>query len=204
MPNFPDIPGTGLVTGTGRRAGKIAVGAGLAAIAIGGYLVRRLVRGGGDEASPSADPISEPPTPQAVAEQKREEAPDAPAAPAEEAPLAPEPPPAHEEPPASDRPPATTGTDAPPKPAAEPGDRSKDEDPHHALNNPVGDPDPTEWPDPYEKRADPRDPADPDQQPFGEEPHAPTNAESTSEPHPSEDPEAGDRAAPPRRDKLDD
>src|SRR3954469_21060926 len=71
------------------------------------------------------------------------------------------------------------------------GPPSPDRDPHHALNNPVGDPDPTEWPDPYEKREDPRDPADPDGMPFGEEPHPPTGSTSTSEPHPSEDPEAG-------------
>jgi len=32
-------------------------------------------------------------------------------------------------------------------------------DPHHELSNPVGDPDPTEFPDPYERRPDPRDPA---------------------------------------------
>ncbi|CAN5203423.1 hypothetical protein BH20ACT20_BH20ACT20_01480 [soil metagenome] len=80
----------------------------------------------------------------------------------------------------------------------------RDRDPHHALNNPVGEPDPTEWPDPYEKREDPRDPPDPDGQPFGEEPHAPTGSISTSEPHPSQDLEARDRAAPPERDNLDD
>src|SRR4051794_8590576 len=90
------------------------------------------------------------------------------------------------------------------KPQSEPGDRSADPSPHHALNTPVGDPDPTEWPDPYEKRDDPRDPGDPDEQPFGAEPHPPTNAESTSEPHPDQDPEAGDRAEPPKREKLDD
>lgn len=33
------------------------------------------------------------------------------------------------------------------------------DEPHHDLNNPVGEPDPTEWPDPYEKRPDPRDDA---------------------------------------------
>ncbi len=72
-------------------------------------------------------------------------------------------------------------------------------DPHHALNNPIDDPDPTEWPDPYEKRPDPLDPGEP----FGEEPHAPTGATSTSAPHPKQDLEAGDRAQPPERDKLD-
>jgi hypothetical protein len=83
------------------------------------------------------------------------------------------------------------------------GDISRDRPPHHVLNNPVGEPDPTEWPDPYEKREDPRDPADPDGQPFGEEPHPATGATSTSEPHPSQDPEAGDRWEGPKRDKLD-
>jgi hypothetical protein len=40
-------------------------------------------------------------------------------------------------------------------------DRSRDPEPHHALNNPVGEPDPTEYPDPYEEREDPRDEAHP-------------------------------------------
>ncbi len=75
----------------------------------------------------------------------------------------------------------------------------------YALNNPVtDDPDPTEWPDPYEKRDDPLDPPDPDDEPFGESPHVPPGAESTSQPHPDQDIEAGERAKPPKRDKLDD
>jgi hypothetical protein len=78
-----------------------------------------------------------------------------------------------------------------------------DRDPHHELNNPATDPDPTEWPDPYDKRPDPRDPSDPDAQPFGDEAHAPTGATSTSEPHPDQDIEAGE-TKPPNRDKLDD
>jgi hypothetical protein len=84
----------------------------------------------------------------------------------------------------------------------DPGDRSGDAEPHHALSNPANEPDPTEWPDPYERRDDPRDPPDPDAEPFGEEPHAPTGAESTSEPHPSHDPESPDWEGP-KRDKLD-
>jgi hypothetical protein len=64
-------------------------------------------------------------------------------------------------------------------------------DPHHALNNPVGEPDETEWPDPYERREDPRD-----------EDHPQTGSTSTSEPHPSDDPEA-EPSEPPERDKLD-
>jgi hypothetical protein len=75
-------------------------------------------------------------------------------------------------------------------------------DPHHSLNNPATDPDPTEWPDPYDKRPDPRDPA-PDDEPFGDESHTPTGATSTSEPHPDQDIEA-DYVEAPERDKLDD
>ena len=73
-------------------------------------------------------------------------------------------------------------------------------DPHHALNNPVtDDPDLTEYPDPYETREDPKAPVAP-----GEEvPHVPTNARSSSEPHPDADIQAPD-ANPPERDNLDD
>jgi hypothetical protein len=78
-------------------------------------------------------------------------------------------------------------------PEAEPGDRSKDPSPHHVLNNPVGEPDPTEWPDPYDTREDPRAPEDPDGLPFGEEPHPQNGSLSTSEPHPKQDPEVPDR-----------
>jgi len=72
------------------------------------------------------------------------------------------------------------------------GDRSKDSEPHHALNNPAGDPDATEWPDPYDKREDPRD-----------EEHPPTGSTSTSEPHPAQDPEA-EPSEGPKRDRVDD
>jgi hypothetical protein len=81
-------------------------------------------------------------------------------------------------------------TGFPEPPGRDPGDLSKDDEPHHTLNNPVDDPDPTEWPDPYEKRPDPRD---------GPGPAGP----STSEPHPSQDLEA-EPSEPPERDKLDD
>jgi hypothetical protein len=86
----------------------------------------------------------------------------------------------------------------PEPPGKDPGDRSKDPDPHHSLNTPVGEPDPTEWPDPYERRPDPRGPGNgaPDA------PHPPTGSTSTSEPHPSQDPEAPDWEGP-KRDKLD-
>jgi hypothetical protein len=84
-----------------------------------------------------------------------------------------------------------------------PEDERRRPSPHRSLSNPVRDPDPTEWPDPYEKREDPRDPEDPDHRPFGEEPHPASGSTSTSEPHPSKDPEAGDRWEGPKRDKVD-
>jgi len=73
-----------------------------------------------------------------------------------------------------------------------PGDHSKDEEPHHALNNPADSPDETEWPDPYDKREDPRGP--------GETP--PEGATSTSEPRGPQDDEA-DYYEGPKRDKVD-
>jgi hypothetical protein len=84
-----------------------------------------------------------------------------------------------------------------------PGDISGDSEPHHALNNPADEADETEWPDPYERREDPRDPPDPDREPFGEEPHPQTGSTSTSEPHPAQDPEAEPWEGP-KRDKIDD
>jgi|SRR5215212_1969315 len=48
-------------------------------------------------------------------------------------------------------------------------------EPHHELNNPVREPDPTEYPDPFEKRPDPRDPDKPDAAPA---------SPSTSDPRP--------------------
>jgi hypothetical protein len=82
-------------------------------------------------------------------------------------------------------------------------DETPERDPHHSLNNPVGEPDPTEWPDPYDRRDDPLDPPDPDEEPFGEEPHPATGSRSTSQPHPDDDIEA-ERVHAPKRDKLDD
>jgi hypothetical protein len=73
-----------------------------------------------------------------------------------------------------------------------PGDRSNDPDPHHALNNPAEDPDETEWPDPYDKREDPR----------GPEGHPHPGDRSTSEPPPPEDPQAEPWEGP-KRDKVD-
>jgi hypothetical protein len=65
---------------------------------------------------------------------------------------------------------------------ANPGNHSEDAEPHHMLNNPVGDPDPTEFPDPYDEREDPLGPEDAD----GEERRPHPGAFSTSEPHPED------------------
>jgi hypothetical protein len=89
----------------------------------------------------------------------------------------------------------------PEPPGKDPGDRSQDRDPHHALNNPIEAPDESEWPDPYETRQDPREP--PPDDGLGDEPHPPAGASSTSDPHPSQDPEAEPVEAP-ERDRLDD
>ena len=68
-------------------------------------------------------------------------------------------------------------------------DSPPERDVHEALNEPATDPDPTEWPDPYDKRPDPRDPAAEDvEMDFGDV-HTPTGATSTSEPHHEVDPQ---------------
>jgi hypothetical protein len=74
-------------------------------------------------------------------------------------------------------------------------DERVDQNPHRALNNPVGEPDPTEWPDPYDRRPDPRFPP---LEIGGEVPHTPEGALSTSEPHHDADVEAGNTNAPDR------
>jgi hypothetical protein len=81
-------------------------------------------------------------------------------------------------------------------------EQTPERDPHHALNNPVGEPDPTEWPDPFDRREDPLDPIGPDGQPFGEQPHVPPGSRSTSQPHSKDDIEAP-YVEGPKRDKLD-
>jgi hypothetical protein len=73
---------------------------------------------------------------------------------------------------------------------------SGERDVHAALNQPATDPDPTEWPDPYDKRPDPRDPTDPQDMDFGDT-HTPTGATSTSEPHHESDPAVDPRKANP-------
>ncbi|MEA2215725.1 MAG: hypothetical protein QOK19_1286 [Solirubrobacteraceae bacterium] len=80
----------------------------------------------------------------------------------------------------------------------DPGESRGERDPHHMLNNPATDPDPTEWPDPYERRPDPRFPA-PDE---NGEIHPPEGSISTSQPHPGQDLQAPDSEAP-ERDRSD-
>lgn len=74
--------------------------------------------------------------------------------------------------------------------------------PHSPLNTPVGEPDPTEWPDPYDHREDPRDVPDDEGVFGGDGGHPPTGATSTSEPHPAQDPEAEPWEGP-KRDRVD-
>jgi hypothetical protein len=89
-------------------------------------------------------------------------------------------------------------TGFPEPPGADPGDISQHESPYHVLNTPVGDPDPSEWPDPYETRDDPLAPTD-----AGDQAARPaTGATSNSEPHPQQDPQVPEWNAP-DRDQLD-
>lgn len=93
-------------------------------------------------------------------------------------------------------------TGFPETPGRDPDDHSGDPEPHHALNHPVGQPDPSEWPDPYDNRPDPRDPDGGDPTRPGNAPHTVPGAVSTSEPNPKQDPEAEPWAEGPKRDKL--
>jgi hypothetical protein len=217
MPSLPDFPGKGLIEGATKRTWVVVTAAGAGAVAVGGFLARRVLGHAGQDGDPAAganaDPIAETPSAPPGAEAKpvpkpkpakpkpRKPKADKPKAqPKADKPKAAKPKPAPRA--KAAKPPETTGTDAPPKPQAEPGKATGGRDPHHALNNPVvDDPDMTEYPDPYETREDPRDP---EELASGEEPHPPTGAESTSEPPLEQDPEVEDGGRPPRREKLDD
>src|SRR5918911_5298587 len=94
-------------------------------------------------------------------------------------------------------PPGTPATGFPETPGADPGDISREPTPHTALNVPVGEPDPTEWPDPYDHREDPLGPPGEMSVP-GDGPHPPTGATSTSQPTPEHDIEVPDWNAPDR------
>jgi hypothetical protein len=202
MPSLPDIPGKGLLAEMTKRTRGVMGTAGAGALAVGGFLAKRLLGHGGSEDGAAADPIAETPTAPPGAEEKPVPKPK-PAKPKAAKPKPDKPkPPVKPKPPKpgaapkrkAARPPRTTGTDAPPNPEAEPGNQTGGKDPHHALNRPVvDDPDLTEYPDPYDNREDPLDEA-----------HPQTGAESTSEPPLEQDPEVERGGKPPRGDNLDD
>ena len=89
------------------------------------------------------------------------------------------------------------GRDLPP-----PGDPT---DAPERPTNPVSDPDPTEWPDPYDKRPDPRDPASVDTPADPADPEAERQADpaprdpTTSDPHPPRSRDRARRDDPPQR-----
>jgi hypothetical protein len=93
-------------------------------------------------------------------------------------------------------------TGFPEPPGKDPGDISRDPTPHSSLNVPVGEPDPTEWPDPYDHREDPRAPSGEMAFPGDETARTPVGSESTSAPHPRQDIEAP-RTDPPDPDEVD-
>src|SRR3954453_18601769 len=89
-------------------------------------------------------------------------------------------------------PPGVPVSGFPEPPGKDPGDVSRQPSPYAALNTPVTEPDPEEWPDPYDRREDPRAPP-PGMVVRGDgRGHPPVGAPSTSEPHPAADIEAGD------------
>ena len=100
-------------------------------------------------------------------------------------------------------PPGEAVSGFPEPPGLDPGDVSDAPTPHSALNTPVGEPDPTEWPDPYDRREDPRAPADEMVFPGDHQAHTPAGAQTTSAPPPDQDIEAPQTGAP-DTDRLDD
>src|SRR4051812_10780301 len=87
-------------------------------------------------------------------------------------------------------PPGVPVSGFPEPPGRDPGDNSRRPSPYSALNTPVGEPDPTGWPDPYDRREDPRAPAEEMVFPGDGRTHTPVGATSNSEPHPAHDIEA--------------
>jgi hypothetical protein len=209
VPSIPDIPGKSLIGGTTKRARVVVAAVAGGALAVGGVVAKRVLGHGAkdegatdseDRARAEADdkvvPIAKekaPPKPKPAKPKAAKAKPKAAPKPKSDKAKPPKPKAAPRPKPAAEK----------PKPDAEPGNRSDDKGPHQALNNPIGDPDQTEYPDPYETRPDPRDPVDPDGAPFGEEPHPATGAESTSEPPLENDPEHPEGGRPPRRENLD-
>ena len=100
-------------------------------------------------------------------------------------------------------PPGVPVSGFPEPPGKDPGDISRRPSPYSALNTPVGEPDPTEWPDPYDRREDPRAPAEEMVFPGDGRSHTPVGATSDSAPPAADDIEAVNTNAP-DRDNLDD
>lgn len=100
-------------------------------------------------------------------------------------------------------PPGVPASGFPEPPGKDPGDISRGQSPYSALNAPVGEPDPTAWPDPYDRRADPRAPSEDMVFPADGASHTPVGATSDSEPPAADDIEAPNTDAP-ERDNLDD
>jgi hypothetical protein len=157
MPNLPDVPGKSLVDGVTRHARKAAGAAGNGALTVGGTVLKRALGSrlgeGGDRRdatpSPSHPPSASPvPPPAEVPKLHLKEAAEREAAPAPR-PTKPKTPKAK---PAKPR-------AAKPKPAKLPG---KPKGAARPKAKPA-----TEPPGPFDKREDPRDPADPDGAPFG-------------------------------------
>jgi hypothetical protein len=99
-------------------------------------------------------------------------------------------------------PPGVPVSGFPEPPGQDPGDNSRRPSPYSALNTPVGEPDPTAWPDPYDRREDPRAPAEEMVFPGDGRSHTPVGASSDSAPHTAADIEAVNTNAP-DRDNLD-
>src|SRR3954451_15967500 len=99
-------------------------------------------------------------------------------------------------------PPGVPVSGFPEPPGQDPGDNSRRPSPYRALNTPVGEPDPTEWPDPYDRREDPRAPAEEMVFPGDGRSHTPVGAPSGSSPHSADDIQAINTDAP-DRDNLD-
>ena len=95
-------------------------------------------------------------------------------------------------------PPGVPASGFPEPPGKDPGDISRRESPYSALNAPVGEPDPTAWPDPYDRREDPRAPSEEMVFPGDGGAHTPVGAISDSEPPAADDIEALNTDAPDR------
>src|SRR3954454_6465593 len=70
MPSLPDIPGKSLIAGMTNRTRAVIATAGAGALAVGGFVAKKVLGHGGGDDRPSADPIAESPTAPPGAEEK--------------------------------------------------------------------------------------------------------------------------------------